>query len=1084
MQRNRTVPFWRRMTVLVCIFLLGGTGTSTRLFGRTEVFQDRTSVVVVEVPVEVVDDEGRPVRGLTAENFEILDDGKPREVAYFEVLDRGEAAPRGVAETAVAARRHFLLLFDLSFSTPSAMLRARTAASGFLDRLHPSDLVGVATFSLLQGPRLVVNFTPDRTQARLAIETLGAPQLTDRAPDPLGLVLSSTLQDQGPSAGSAPSAEGGSRFQASQSEREQVVRQFLESAQRNVNQADREVQANRIQGLMNGLGNLASALKAADGRKYVVYLSEGFDSRLLTGETDREMAQKANDAIVSGEVWDVDTTELYGSGRSQNALEAMLETFRRSDCTIQAVDIGGLRGEGEATSAPGGQEGLFALARGTGGELYRNFNDLGQAMGRMLQRTSVTYLLSFQPEDLTADGTFRKLKVRLRNAPRGARIVHRPGYFAPRPEAPLSREEQRLAVASDLLSTPNRGEIRVAALAVPFRRPEGGSAVPVLLEIDGASLLGGRTAGQASTEIYLYALTEQNEVEDFLYQTLTLDLAKVADRLRQGGVKFYGELSLVPGHYDLRVLVRDPASGRSGLISSPVEIPEPVAGELVVLPPLVPDSVPERWLMVRQASRGGEAALEYPFVVEEGSSFVPAARPMTAAGSPMQLGVFAYDLRSASPTLNAQLLDDRGNVVLGQQLPILQRHSATDGGPDRLFTAFATAGVPPGLYTLSVGVYEAAGRRQLSSVPLLIVPGTAAEETTPLAAEAVAEASPVRRERSSERQREIAHSYREILAGLRQGAEVQATDALVSLEESVAATTEDVLLSDLRDAEQMTARRLAERDPDALIPLMLLHDRAYLAYRTRDARLVARHSREMVRDLAELYVDSGGSPTSVAAGVFTSLGGSLQQAGLTSSANALFERALQLERDNEAALLSLGVYHEKIGDYDKAADYLERLLEAHPEHDEGWLRWGVNLRRLGKLEAAREKLGRALDARSAPWVRSLAYQELASLSIDGEELEAARGWLEKGLKELPTDQRLRLQLALVLDRLGKPSAARAGLDALEAAVPGEDDSPRYLYNRWPTHVIQNGRQLLATSASSRYAVLARVIVGLDEEEAR
>ena len=71
------------------------------------------------------------------------------------------------------------------------------------------------------------------------------------------------------------------------------------------------------------------------------------------------------------------------------------------------------------------------LARGTGGELYRDVNDLSEVMRRMLDRTSAYYVLFFQPTDLESDGEFRKLKVKLKDAPRGSRAVHRSGYVVP-----------------------------------------------------------------------------------------------------------------------------------------------------------------------------------------------------------------------------------------------------------------------------------------------------------------------------------------------------------------------------------------------------------------------------------------------------------------------------------------------------------------------------------------------------------------------------------------------------------------------------------------------------------------------------
>ena len=97
----------------------------------------------------------------------------------------------------------------------------------------------------------------------------------------------------------------------------------------------------------------------------------------------------------------------------------MLEEFRRADCAIQSVDIGGLRARRPEVQRAGGRDSLFMMADGTGGELYENFNDLSAAMGQMLERTGVTYVLAFQPERSGADGAYHPLRVELRNAAAG-----------------------------------------------------------------------------------------------------------------------------------------------------------------------------------------------------------------------------------------------------------------------------------------------------------------------------------------------------------------------------------------------------------------------------------------------------------------------------------------------------------------------------------------------------------------------------------------------------------------------------------------------------------------------------------------
>ena len=266
-----------------------------------------------------------------------------------------------------------------------------------------------------------------------------------------------------------------------------------------------------------------------------------------------------------------------------NAVERMLEEFRRADCTIQAVDIGGLRaGADQGAPRLGGRESLLVMARGTGGDLYESYNDLGAAMGRMLQRTSVTYVLAVEPERPAAgstagaaapgppggpavEGEYQPLRVDLTKPVRGARLVHRPGYYPPKPYAEQDPIEKLLAAANQVMSGEESDALAAAVLAAPFRSAGEKAYVPVLVEIDGASLLAGRQPASLPVEIYAYALDEGGAVHDFFTQTVGLDLAKAGPAVRQAGVKFFGHLDLLPGDYSLRVLVRNAASGVSGL---------------------------------------------------------------------------------------------------------------------------------------------------------------------------------------------------------------------------------------------------------------------------------------------------------------------------------------------------------------------------------------------------------------------------------------------------------------------------------------------------------------------------------------
>jgi VWFA-related protein len=661
---------------------------------------DVADVVAVEVPVEVTLD-GKPVTGLQASDFEIFDGRKRQEITGFDVIDL--AAP--TARPLGAGQRRFLLLFDLSFSEPAALVRARSAARDMVDReLHPSDLIGVATYGVNTGPQLVLNFTADRRQVGIAIDTLGLPQLVDRSPDPLRLVLGEPRELAGGSTGLASDAGGGRGALLALEE----ARELAGLAER----TDREAMASKIAALSTSLGSLARSLAAIEGRKHVVYLSQGFDSSILVGNEQESEEDRA--ARESGEIWRLGTSTTFGDSRVQNAVEKMLEEFRRADCVIHSVDIGGLSAGADQAARASGTAGLLLMARDTGGELYQNFNNLGDAMDRMLERSRVTYVLAFQPDELDFDGSYHRVNVKLRNPQRGMRVTHRPGYYAPKTFGQRTAAERQLQTAGTLLGGREGGGLDLEVIAAPFRAAASGTSwVPVLLEVGGPSLLAGHTGDQVTIEVYVYALDEQRTVRDFIVQSIGLDLTKAPPALRQNGLKFFGHLDLEPGAYDVRAMARNGQTGVQALRSLDVEVAAADGLAGVLLPPLFPEPM-GRWLITRETTPPGEPQPAYPFMLAD-TPFVPSAKAIVG-DAPRQMALIGYNLGQAeSFQIEVRTLD--GQMVRSSPLADLQRVAAP-AGSHMLVANFEAQGLKPGLYHVSVSAKQ--GGASVSSAPVVV----------------------------------------------------------------------------------------------------------------------------------------------------------------------------------------------------------------------------------------------------------------------------------------------------------------------------------------------------------------------------
>ncbi len=82
--------------------------------------RETAEVSLVEVPVRVLDRQGRPVEGLTAADFTLTDDGQRQEILGFDVIDVAEKMAPDAAPLPPAARRRFLtcVVEELSRGVP------------------------------------------------------------------------------------------------------------------------------------------------------------------------------------------------------------------------------------------------------------------------------------------------------------------------------------------------------------------------------------------------------------------------------------------------------------------------------------------------------------------------------------------------------------------------------------------------------------------------------------------------------------------------------------------------------------------------------------------------------------------------------------------------------------------------------------------------------------------------------------------------------------------------------------------------------------------------------------------------------
>jgi len=299
-----------------------------------------SAITVVTVPVFATDRKGRAVTGLTVDDFDVTDDGRPVKLVGLREIDAAELLPAETRDSP-AARRQFLLLFDLSFSSVNGLVRSRKAALQFVNRLAPSDLASVATFSANHGIRLLLAFTSDRAQLGRAIETLGVLQL-DRRADPLGLAYD--LREVGAAMPDTLPDESGN-----------AIADAMRAVQIRFERTQQAVYRQRVLALFEGLGQLATALEVVQGRKQVVLLSSGFEETTLGGQSTAQTLADS-DAVVRGRVWEVQSENRFGDTQVREEMARSLRAFSAADAVVHTVDLSGLAARGDASQGVAGRD--------------------------------------------------------------------------------------------------------------------------------------------------------------------------------------------------------------------------------------------------------------------------------------------------------------------------------------------------------------------------------------------------------------------------------------------------------------------------------------------------------------------------------------------------------------------------------------------------------------------------------------------------------------------------------------------------------------------------------------------------------
>ncbi len=485
----------------------------------------RSSVRAIQVDAVVTDQDGNPVRGLTEDDFEVIEKGKPQAITTFEAVDIPiESQPPDLADSDVVTNegdgRIYLIAID-GISAANAALAKKWLRTFFADHFGPSDVAAVMLLD--RGSRNSgQDFTSNR---RLLIDGIDRFIGYNENEEGEAVVPGSASPIAGPTerpAAGTQSAIASAKYES------------------------------QVLGARNRMGRLKDLteflIKTPGRRKAMILISEaiGFDAtdfKDYKGTSMNPASQLAHDAMTAATRGNIAVYPIHPGGPGTSGLDATME--------------------------------LRTIAAATGGFAHINSNNFNDSFTRLVQENSVYYMLGFNSSQEKDDGLYVPVQVRVKRP--GLRLHAREGYIAPfRGKDTITRPDRRAGVENALASPVPMPGVPIRAFAAPFRGRGKTAAIAVALEMEAEALGLQESANGAlrgSVDVRLVATDVSAKVLPQSRQlgTITIPAASRAE-VDRDGLHVLTKTDLQPGRYQLRVAVGSQQRGGSVLLD--LDVPD------------------------------------------------------------------------------------------------------------------------------------------------------------------------------------------------------------------------------------------------------------------------------------------------------------------------------------------------------------------------------------------------------------------------------------------------------------------------------------------------------------------------------
>lgn len=591
-----------RTAILASCFLAGFPAIAQQEAARGSSgpgFTETVDVRVVNIDVYVTGADGRPVRGLGPDDFELRVDGRPVPISNFYAVELrdddlfvrrgGEVEAQPLASPPPADPRevdrlgrepaaippeqalHVAFYIDNFNLTQFNRNRVMRELRAFIrEQLRPEDQVMLATSD--PGLNLRMPFTNDRdrlNRALLELEEVSAQRIhrNNERRDLIGDINDVNNEYSNENRPEVVAAiRGGQSIGGGANYARNQLMAYAGSVRNDTNLS------------INALTRVVENLSATPGRKALVYVADGVP--MIAGEDIFYFVEQLYERSISL----IEMTE-YDLSRRFQQLAAGANANRTSFYTIDARGLTVLSQStvaGQVAGAPGQaslidqirvanlQVPLQLMAEETGGRAVINANRVMPDLLRIADDFRNYYSLGYMPT--TADtGRYHRIDVRWKDRPRGASVRFRKGYRAKTVESQMI-EGTRSALNLNMQTNPLG--VRVDSLPAK-RRADGNFDVPVVIAVPWKelALIPREGAHHGRIQLWLAAKDEQGRATE--PQRTELTIAVPEDRVSEienGSWRYGVEVTMEAGYHDLGVGLRDDVGGRQAFLRGGINV--------------------------------------------------------------------------------------------------------------------------------------------------------------------------------------------------------------------------------------------------------------------------------------------------------------------------------------------------------------------------------------------------------------------------------------------------------------------------------------------------------------------------------